>query len=136
AGQNLTRPSLLEQLPCDLRRERPAGHALPDHEAAARLLAALPARAAVGAGVLADRLAAARARAELDALRPQLLLVERGDLFHRLAREALDLAHELRPVALPVLDVGKPLLPVAGQRGRRKPAPPEHPDPPDALRPR
>src|SRR5207237_5985774 len=103
--QNLTRLTLFDQLPRDLRSERAAGDALPDDEAAAGLLAALPARAAVGAGVLADRLAAARARAELDALRPQLLLVERGDLFHRLAREALDLAHELRPVALAVLDV-------------------------------
>src|SRR5205085_6040404 len=113
AGQNLTRPSLLEQLPRDLGRDRPAGDPLPDHEAAAGLLAALPARAAVGAGVLADRLAAARARAQLDALGAQLLLVELGDLLHGLAREAGDLLHERGAVALAVLDVDELLLPVA-----------------------
>src|SRR5206468_5876165 len=118
AGQDLTRPSLLEQLARDLGRQRPSGDALPDHEAAARLLAALPARAAVGARVLADRLAAARARAELDALRPQLLAVEGGDLLHRRAREALDLLHERRAVAGAVLDVGELLLPAAGPLGR------------------
>src|SRR5205085_11153033 len=118
AGQNLTRPSLLEQLPRDLGRDRPAGDPLPDHEAAARLLTALPARAPEGAGVLADRLAAAGARPELDPLRPELLLVERGDLLHRRAREALDLLHKGVAVAGAVLDVAEPLLPVARQLGR------------------
>src|SRR5207249_2640764 len=65
---------------CDLRRQRPRCDALPDHVPAAGLLTALPARTAEGARVLADRLAAARAGADLDPLRPELLLVERGDL--------------------------------------------------------
>src|SRR5205085_3292256 len=134
AGQNLTRPSLLKQLPRDLGRERPAGHALPDHEAAARLFAALPARAAVGARVLADRLAATRARAELDALGPELLTVESGDLLDRRAGEALDLLHELLAVAGAVLDVGEPLLPAARQLGGGERVRLQHRDHLEALR--
>src|SRR6266550_9596113 len=72
ARDDLLGLSLFEQLARDLRGQRAAGDALPDHEAAARLLPALPARAAVGLRVLLDDLAglgaAARAQAELDAL--------------------------------------------------------------------
>ena len=114
-GQDFTRLALLEQLPRELRRERAAGDALPDDEAAAGLLAALPARAAVCARVLADDLArlgaAARAQPELDALRAELLLVERLDLLDDLLREVGDLVDERGAVARPVLDVGELLLP-------------------------
>src|SRR6266516_4702691 len=47
AGDDLLRPAFLDQLAGQLRREGAAGDALPDDEAAAGLLAALPARAAV-----------------------------------------------------------------------------------------
>src|SRR5207248_6161946 len=134
ARQDFPGPTLLEQLPGDLGRERARGDPLPDHKPAPGLLSALPARAAVGARVLADRQAAARARADLDALRTQLLLVERGDLLDGRAREALDLAHELRAVAAAMLDVGEPLLPVAGELGRCQRMRLEHRDHLDPLR--
>src|SRR6478672_10844551 len=72
AGKNLGRTSVFDQLACDLGCDRASRDSLPDHVAAAGLLAALPTRAAVGARVLLDDLArlgaAARAGAELDAL--------------------------------------------------------------------
>src|SRR4051812_22904747 len=92
--QNLTCLALLDELPRDLGSERPARDALPDDEAAPRLLARLPARAPVGARVLADDLArlgaTARTRAELDPLGAELLLVERGDPFDRVLGERGD----------------------------------------------
>src|SRR5439155_26721530 len=45
-------PTFLDQLPRNFRCERTACNSLPDHEAAADLLAALPSRAAVGLRVL------------------------------------------------------------------------------------
>src|SRR5436305_10420940 len=57
AGNHLVRATVLDQLARDLGGDRPPRDALPDHVAAAGLLAALPARAAVGAGVLLDDLA-------------------------------------------------------------------------------
>src|SRR5437660_7959663 len=84
AGQYLPGPTFLDQLSRNFRGQRTAGHSLPDDEPAARLLPALPARASVRLGVLADDLArhrpAPRAGAELGALGPELLLVEGGDL--------------------------------------------------------
>src|SRR5204863_1402252 len=113
-GDDLFGAALLEQLTGDLRGERAPGDALPDHETAARLLAALPARAAVGLRVLLDDLAglgtAARAGAELDSLRAELLLVQRGDLLDGRAGEALDVLDERAAVVLSVLDVGQALL--------------------------
>src|SRR5439155_2210900 len=107
---------------------------LPDHEAAARLLPALPARAAVGARVLADDLTAARAGPDLDALRAELLLVERRDLLDGGPREALDLVHERGSIAVSVLDVRETLLPVAGQLGRGERVRLQHRDHLDPLR--
>src|ERR1700675_4491207 len=73
AGDDLLRLPLLEELARDLGGQRATRDALPDDEAAAGLLPALPARAAVGLRVLLDDLAglgaAARAGPELDALR-------------------------------------------------------------------
>src|SRR5205085_6751836 len=98
-------------------------HTLPNHKATARLLPALPARAAVGLRVLADDLAglgpAARAGAQLGPLRPELLLVERGDLVDRFLGELGDSVHEVLAVTLAVLDLREPVLPLAGHlRGR------------------
>src|SRR2546430_4252350 len=47
AGKHFGRTSIFDQLARDLRRDRAARDSLPDHVAAAGLLAALPARAAV-----------------------------------------------------------------------------------------
>src|SRR6266699_6032789 len=138
AGKHFGRTSIFDQLARDLRRDRAARDSLPDHVAAARLLAALPARAAVGARVLLDDLArlgaAARARAELDALGAELLLVEGGDLLDGLRRQVDDALDELLAVAAPVLDVREPLLPVAGQLGRGERVLLEHRDHLQALR--
>src|SRR5207249_5273211 len=86
AGDDLLRLPFLEQLAGDLGGERAARDALPDHEATAGFLAALPARAAVGLRVLLDDLAglgaAARAEPQLDALGAELLLVERRSEEH------------------------------------------------------
>src|SRR5205085_5127796 len=60
--------------------------------------------------------------------------VERGDLLHRRAREALDLLHELAAVAGAVLDVGEALLPAARQLGRGERVRLEHRDHLEALR--
>src|SRR5439155_1080260 len=106
-----------------LGSDRAAGDPFPNHKTAAGLLAALPARAAVGARVLLDDLArlgtAARAWAELDPLGAELLLVERLDLADDLAGERLDLLHEASAVAAAVLDLGELVLPFAGELGGR-----------------
>src|SRR5262249_53423089 len=95
------------------------GHPLPDDKAAARLLAALPARASVCLRVLLDDLAgfgsAARAETELDAFGAQLLFVQGGDLLDRLLGEIGDALHEGLPVAAAPLDVGELVLPVTRQ---------------------
>src|SRR5207253_11207455 len=136
-GNDVVRAAVFAQLPCDLGSDRPAGDALPDHVAAARLLAALPARAAVRARVLLDDLAglgaAARAGAELDALGAELLLVERGDPLDRLLGEVRDPLHEGPAVAVAVLDVAELVLPVAGQLGRGELVLLEHRDHLDPL---
>src|SRR5262249_48753249 len=120
--QYLTCPTLFKQLSRNFRRQSAPRDLLPDHEATPRLLAALPARAAVGPGILLDDLArlgpAARAGTELDPDRAELLLVERRDLLDDLVGEAGDVRHEGAAVGIPVLDLGQPVLPVAGQLGR------------------
>src|SRR4051812_33934278 len=119
ARQYLTRPTLFKELARDFGGERPARDLLPDHKAAAGLLLALPARAAVGAGVLLDDLArlgaAARARAQLYPNGAELFLIQSSNLLDDLFGEPGDVGHELLPVARPVLDLGEPVLPVAGQ---------------------
>src|SRR5439155_18120581 len=135
---DLLRLPFLEQLAGDLGGQRAACDALPDHEAAAGFLAALPARAAVGLRVLLDDLAglgaAARAQAELDALGAELLLVERGDLLDSGTGELFDVLDELAAVFVAVLDVGEALLPVAGQLRRGERVLLEHRDHLEALR--
>src|SRR5439155_25275279 len=102
-------PTFLDRLARNFRCKRTTCNPLPDHEAAAGLLPALPARAAVGLGVLPDDLAghgaAPGARAQLDPLRPELLFVQGRDLVDRLLGEVGDALHELPPVAAPVLDL-------------------------------
>src|SRR4029453_14279075 len=108
------------------------------HEAATDLLAALPARAAVGLRILLDDLArhgsAARAGAELDPHGTQLLLVERSDLVDRLLRKVRDSLHEPLPVAAALLDVRELVLPVTRELRGRQLVVLEHRDHLDALR--
>src|SRR5262249_8153990 len=113
AGQYLPGPTFLDELSRNFRRQRAARDPFPYHEAAPGLLAALPARAAVGLRVLPDDLArlgaAPRAEAELGPLGTELFLVQSGNLVDRLLREGGDALHEGLPVAVAVLDLGEPV---------------------------
>src|SRR3954447_6531023 len=117
AGDRLLGLAARDELLGDRRRQVLARLGLPDDEAAARVLTA-PARVALA--VLDDVAPADRARAEVGPRDPHVL--ELGvELVHRGAREAGDVVHELLARVLPVLDVGQPVLPVAGhhRRGQR-----------------
>src|SRR6185437_2802184 len=106
-----------------------AGLALPDDEAAARIVAR---PAGVALAVLFDVVPADRARAEVCARDADVLqfLVE---LFDGDLREACDVAHELRARVLAALDLVEPVLPLAShvRRGERVLA--EQPDHVEAL---
>src|SRR4051812_43024694 len=116
AGDRLDRPAPGDQLARDRHRQLLARLALPDHEAAARIVAT---PAGVALAVLVDVAPAHRARAEIGARDADVLElgVELGD---RLLGELLDVAHELLSRVRPLLDRGQAMLPVAGQRGRRQ----------------
>src|SRR3954453_4299287 len=106
-----------DQLFGDAGRKLLAGLALPDHEAAARVLAR-PARVALA--VLDDVVAAHRTRAEVGPRDAHVLElgVELGD---RRLGEGGDVGHEALPRLVALLDAVEPVLPVAGQprRGQR-----------------
>src|SRR6202022_1536523 len=90
--------------------------ALPDHEAAARVLAR-PARVALA--VLDDVAPAHRTRTQVGARDADVL--ELGvELVHGLGREAGDVAHEALAGVLAPLDAIQAVLPVAGQLRRGK----------------
>src|SRR5690349_5550466 len=110
--------ALLEQLAGLGRRDRAALLLLPDDEPAARLLAALPRRAAVRAAVLADDAVAVRARPDLGSERSHVLGGELAEILDDRRRELADVAHELIACAGAALDVREPLLPPAREVGR------------------
>src|SRR5262249_54505410 len=98
-------------------RQLLARFGLPDHEAAARILAR-PARIALA--VLDDLVPAHRTRPELGPRDPHVLqlLIELPD---GLPGKACDVAHEVLARVLPALDLAEAMLPAAGQtrRGER-----------------
>src|SRR4051794_2157257 len=99
----------------ELARDRPrqllARLALPDHEAAARVLAR-PARVALA--ILDDVVAAHGARPQVGA-RDAHVLERRVEHAHGLAGELGDVLHELLALLRALLDGGQAVLPVAGQ---------------------
>ena len=97
AGHRLVGAPGLDQLAGDHGRQLLARLALPDHEAAARILAR-PARVALA--VLDDVVAADRARAEVGA-RDAHVLELRVELADRRAGELRDVAHELLRDSVP-----------------------------------
>src|SRR5271166_5798106 len=114
ARHRLCGVSRLDQLAGHRERQLLARFGLPDHKAAAWIVAR---PAGVALAVLDDLVAAHRARAEPGARDPHVFqrLVE---LFDRLAREPRDVAHEPRARILAPLDLPQPLLPAARQPGR------------------
>src|SRR3954466_14035810 len=100
----------------ELARDRPrqllARLALPDHEAAARVL---PRPARVALAVLDDVVAAHGAWPEVGA-RDAHVLERRVEHAHGLAGELGDVLHELLALLRALLDGGQAVLPVAGQR--------------------
>ena len=119
-GQHQARLDRAVQLDLALLQQRPhlvavdgePGLGLPDREAAARLLLALVGAAAERRAVLDHVAVAVRAGA-------QRLGADVAEVVDQLLGEAGDVGHEAGAVGLPVLDLGQPLLPGAGQlRGR------------------
>src|SRR5262249_48603992 len=111
AGYLIGGVARLDQLARDRDRQLLARFGLPDHKAAAGILAR-PARIALA--VLGDLAPAHRARPELGPRDPHVLqlLVELGD---GLPGEAGDVAHEVLARVLAALDLAQAMLPAAGQ---------------------
>ena len=118
----------LDQLLDDRRRQGLAGLLLPDHEAAAGVVAR-PARVALA--VLDHVAAADRAGAEVGPL--DLHVLELVELLDRVRRELGDVLHEAGAALVAVLDPPEPVLPVAGEPGRGQRVLAEQADHLDAL---
>src|SRR5215213_11910960 len=105
-------PQRLDQLLGHRYGQRLPRLLLPDHEAAAGVLAR-PARVALP--VLGDLASADRAGAELRAL--DLDALQLVELLDRLGRELLDVLHERRARVAAALDQPEPVFPAAGELG-------------------
>src|SRR5262249_33583485 len=129
AGYLIGGVARLDQFARDRNRQLLARFGLPDHEAAAGILAR-PARIALA--VLGDLVPAHRTRPELGPRDPHVLQL-RLELPDGLLGEAGDVAHEVLARVLPALDLAEAMLPAARQAGRGERVRVQQPDHVQAL---